>query len=152
MLFVFRKQEAIKVMENFSLVNAYQPGHDGATATGYLVPPIYIAGLISVPVDPVDIAPMKEYWSTSQKGDWTVSTVERMIRRGQIPGFLSERTIRYELDAKAQQKGSGDIIYEGGNIEIKADWRASFFRNTPVRGCSGYLFVQFQECNPLRRF
>lgn len=128
----------------YKAVSASQPGVDFVTAKGILVPPSHILGCKSVIIPSVIIKrfPVLESMSTSEKGKLSVEIVQALMRNGLFPFFVAPMEVH---DHQMQIDGT-DIFVKGSfKVQVKCD-----FRGGVGNGCTGFLFLQTHECNPLR--
>jgi len=137
-LFVFRPSEAVKVLHLGKRVNGFQNGVQGATSIGVLLPPQTLPGLFKIDLD--SNYGYSTEWSTSEKGCW--ATAVTITHLGGT--FVQELELQY--------KGVDVVGSRIGSLEVKCDERASFAKGLPHPRCSGNLFLQLAERNPLRRF
>lgn len=126
---------------------ASQPGVGGAfTAKGYCVPPGQIEGcrMVPIPRPLMSRYPITQEQSTSKKGSQAVAIVQALMRNGLFPFFVSPIEV---FDHKMQVSGT-DIYVEGSFcVQVKCDLRGG-----EGVGCTGNLYLQTHECNPLGLF
>jgi hypothetical protein len=142
-VFVFKTEEVKKILPGkYRLVGASQPGISVKTAEGWLVP------VGDIP----DIRQIKcnnySWWdrfsdsdSTSEKGKKATKVVVFLLRKGQIPLWLS---VREPEEKDIQISGVDIIITKNLRIQVKCDWRSG----PKELGGSGNLFIQKAEINP----
>lgn len=111
------------------------------TAQGYAVPVQDIAPAI---VDAADLigqqmfAPLDD---ESVKGNKAVAVVQSLLRRGRFP-LPANPLIVEDID---MQRSGLDVVVKGKwRIQVKCD----YYCGNGV-GCTGNLFLQVAECNPL---
>jgi len=132
--------------------SASQPGVEGATAEGYLVPPFAIRRCVSLEFSPAawDTIALKEGEDTSAKGQKAVCLVAGMIRNGVFPLPYSVEGLNADPDKTMQIKGDDIILTLGAeqvHIQVKCDFRGG----DKAQGGTGNLFLQTAERNPLKK-
>lgn len=147
-MFVFPTQSAVAVMRKYPKRTASQPGVIGKTAEGYIVPVADIPDLWALRIDPSFFDGFNECLSTSEKGDRAVKLVIAALKNGGFPlpvhaNFSTERNI--------QISGTDVIVVGKWRIEIKCDYWASMEKGKPNARCTGNVFLQIAERNPLAR-
>ncbi len=147
-IFVFRTKIAAALLgrpHQYRLVSAGQPGVEGPTATGYLVPPGDIPGIrrIECCKDPRWWAHFTdERADTGAKGDAAVGVVVWLLRYGRFPLWVDADESE---DRDIQRSGTDIIVCCKQRIQVKCDWHAG----NPAK--SGCLFLQVSERNPLKK-
>jgi len=154
-IYVFPTANGVAAMESgdYPERSASQPGYDGVTAKGYLVPPFNIGDCVSVSVNDNVWAALRfdNGEKLTEKGDKAVRLVVGMLKRGLFPFPVVAEEIR---DEDLQIKGAdilvkaGVIAKEGTVIQVKCDFKGG----EKSLGGTGNLFLQTAECNPLRRY
>lgn len=151
-VYVFRTEDALAVTDTgrYIQVQAYQPGWEEPTATGYLVPPFDIPNCVSVTVRPCawERLNFSDADNLSTKGRKAMSLVSQMIRRGLFPlPFFEAADTSLALDINGE-----DITVTARSpeqqklrIQVKCDYPGG----EKELGGSGNLFLQISECNPL---
>jgi len=121
---------------------AYQPGVNHATAQGYPMPIKYISGVqaIKIPREIFSQANFSQNDSTSTKGNKAVFCVKEMLKMNLIPfafrvDEVSDRTL--------QIQGTDILVSAKYRIQVKCDWKI---------GQTGNIYLQTQECNPLKNY
>lgn len=144
-LFVFPTSEGVKVMKNFPMVQAYQPGVKYPTAKGYIVPPMAIANMRYIPFRESRCDGFYEHLTTSEKGDRAVEIVNDCLKCGRFPLWLEGDFV---TEKEIQITGTDIIVKGTWKIEVKCDFKASLKKNNPHVQCTGNLYLQTAECNP----
>jgi len=123
-------------------VQAKQPGVDGATAEGFLVPPNAIEGCVRVEIPKKWLANLNcgRELSTSAKGAKALALVQVMLKRAKLPVHLGSLEIG---DQELQVQGTDLLISARLRLQIKCDYDGG-------RDGSGNLFLQTAERNPKR--
>jgi len=149
MVFVFPTRNAISAVEehNPKLVFGFQSGVSAPTASGWLIALELIRDLRTIPV--------KSNWSgwygwtdnlsTTQKGQRAVELVLQMLRLGRLPIWLDN--VEDDPRQNIQIKGTDIVVYAHKRIQVKCDFRAG---PKSIPGCTGNIFIQKSERNPLR--
>ena len=125
---------------------AFQPGVKHATAIGKLVKPGSIENIQSILISDNRFDGFTEDLSTSEKGDRAVLIVQELLKAGRFPLWVEGEFIN---DTQIQIKGTDVIVKGQWKIEVKCDFRASLEPESPHPRCTGNLFLQTAECNPL---
>lgn len=132
------------------LVPGYQPGWDGATAEGYLVPPEEIEHCVEVMFRDAawNALRFRQDERTSAKGDKAVRLVKAMLKHGMLP-LPTESQIVTERD---MQITGTDIFVRANQLrkrDVRVQVKCDFVGGRRELGGSGHLFLQIRECNPL---
>ena len=131
---------------------AGQPGVDGPTAEGFLVPPMDIRCCASIELRP--LAWERIYFDdredTSTKGAKAVWLVERMVYAGLFPLPLPLGGVDCDPSKEVQIEGD-DIIVRITNSEVRIQVKCDFWGGEAALGGTGNLFLQVAERNPLHR-
>jgi len=137
-----RGLEALSEVEGLKKVPAYQPGVDGKTAEGFLMPWDKITGLQAVEL------PGKWGWDkfkkdlpTTEKGEMAVKCVLWALECGFFPLWISGKE---ENGMTLQIKGVDIIVCCNKHIQVKCDYNCGEKPNG-----TGNLFLQVSERNPL---
>ena len=133
-------------MEGAQTRMAFQPGFQHPTAVGSIVKPESIDNLKSIPIADWRFDGFTEDLSTSEKGNRAVLIVQDLLKAGAFPLWVEGEFIK---DTQIQIKGTDVIVKGQWKIEVKCDFRASEKRRLPDPRCTGNLFLQTAECNPL---
>jgi hypothetical protein len=144
-VYAFRTRCAIDAVSTgkYPKRQAYQPGINGATAAGFIVPVNDIEDVRRVVWNDV------QWWTyfqpdmtTTQKGALAVRVVQRTLERGLFPLWLSGVSeVGKELDIQGT-----DILINGvWRLQVKCDYNAG-------DGGTGNLYIQTAERNPLKRY
>jgi len=137
--------DLVKRMQ-FTEKTATQPGVTGATARGFTVPVEAIPDLRELHFKsyPWETFPERTC-STSAKGAGAVYVICELLRRGRFPLWIESAT---EAQGKSIQiMGTDIIVYARQRIQVKCDWFAG--RREWADGCTGNVFIQTAERNPL---
>lgn len=148
-LYVFKTQAARTFLSvwghRYEQRPAYQPGVQGMTALGWKVPWKDIPSIRKV------YCPSYPLWSdfrrtesTSDKGKKAVAVVQAMLTEGHFPLWVSANET---IDTKMQINGTDLIVWHKTRIQVKCDWNAG----DGGEGCTGNLYIQTAERNPLRK-
>jgi len=146
--FIFRTADAIAVIRSEKLEerDASQPGANGRTARGYIMPLGLLHRMKSIGVS---TWPQFDGWtdtlSTTEKGNRAVDVVKGLLKRGCFPLWIDcDEDDRENI----QISGTDILIFARKRIQVKCDYRAGL-RSIP--GCTGNLFLQTHERNPFKR-
>ena len=133
--------DAINAHPEIQPRQAYQSGVNFATANGYPMPIKYIHGIqaIKIPQHVFMDANFMQSDNTSAKGSKAVFCITEMLKRNLIPFAFN---IEEVPDRKMQISGTDILISAKYKIQVKCDWRV---------GETGNVYLQTQECNPLKR-
>lgn len=147
-VFVFRTNEMIDYLNQNECIEkpAYQKGVNQCTARGRLVPhninivrPIYWHS--------------HDWWksfdnndSTTVKGEKAVSVVTALMSAGRFPFWVIPKEIQ---DVQIDISGTDIIVTGSWKTQVKCDFTAGP-KTTP--GCTGNLYIQTHEVNPLRMY
>ena len=151
-IYVFPTEEGRKTLHRgqWKKRTAYQPGVNGATALGYLVPPFAIPRCIALEVRVCtwDAIGFDENDDTTDKGNKAVRLVRAMILNGLFPLPWKVNNLDV-VEEKSVQIDGDDIIVTIGSftthIQVKCDYRGG----DKSLGGTGNLFLQIAERNPL---
>jgi len=131
---------------------AFQPGVEGATAEGYLVPPLAIPRCVGIEVreEAWDFTAFCESDDTTMKGKKAVRFVAQMIRAGIFPLPYSVGNLDADPTETMQIRGDDIIVDLGANrvhIQVKCDFKGG----DKALGGTGNLYLQVAERNPLKK-
>jgi hypothetical protein len=147
-VFVFQTADGIRAIEQYNPIvkPAFQPGVDGKTADGYLVKLEWIRDLRT---RKLAHWPVWDGWtdalSTSDKGVRAVRVICEMLKRAVFPLWIDGT---YDDERKTIQiKGTDVVVFARKRIQVKCDYRAG----TGHPMCTGNVYLQFAERNPLKR-
>jgi hypothetical protein len=147
-LYVFRTAAALRVMRKYPKRFAGQRDvDDGPTARGHIVPVGAIPGLRSLSIHESRLKDFREDMTTTEKGELAVLVVAAFLEAGRFPlwvGGVDEVT-----EAEMQIQGVDILVRGTWKIQTKCDYRAGGVRG--VNRCTGNLFLQIAERNPLKR-
>lgn len=142
-VYVFQTHKMLEILKQnkYPSREAFQPGHNEATARGYLVPHKEVA---EVRVLKYTSWPWWSYysekWDTSRKGRWAVVCVTDLLKIGRFPLWIeAEQTKDIQLDIN----GTDILAAAKVHIQVKCDYPA-------VK--TGNLYIQTHEQNPLNRY
>lgn len=140
-IYVFRTECGLEAVRSLGIEtrNAYQPGSNVRTATGWPVPFDAIEDLRVVKFDWRYWDHYRFDWPTPRKGRWAVACVQESLRRGVFPVWSAGRE---EGDMGGQIAGT-DLIVGPLKIQVKCDARCG-----PKPRGTGNLFLQKAERNP----
>lgn len=145
-IFVFLTKHGRAACEavDISEAVAYQPGVAYPTARGKKVPLDRIRDLRTLDLSAWPVwDKFDKNASTSEKGRRAVSVVLHALRLGAFPFWVSASESQ---DARIQISGTDIVCANRTLIQVKCDWTAG---PRTVPGCSGNLFLQTAELNPL---
>lgn len=148
-LFVFPTVCAVRVMGKYPVKPAFQTGVNGETAKGHCVPPSAIANLRRLRISEERLIGYEESLSTSKKGERAVAIVSAFLKAGRFPLWLEGEFIQ---EKDIQITGTDMRVRGLWNIEVKCDFRASDEYGKPHPRCTGCLYLQILERNPLHHF
>jgi hypothetical protein len=145
-LYVFKTRDAIRLLQStkrYQLADAYQDGVNGRTATGYPVPWKDIPDIRRLPFSSYDWTTFAPTDTTTTKGRKAVEVVVCCLRLGRFPLFADAK----ESDStKLQITGTDIVVWHKCKIQVKCDWRCG-----EGPSCTGNIFLQLSERNPLHR-
>lgn len=147
-LFVFPTICAVQIMKNYPKVPAFQQGVEGATAVGYLVPPKAIPYIRCLQIGTNRLDGFVPNLSTTEKGDRAVKVVNDFLMGGRFPLWLEGAFV---TDKEIQITGTDIVVQGKWKIEVKCDYWASTEKGEPIAGCTGNLYLQILERNPLKK-
>lgn len=130
--------------QKYAMADAGQRGVEGRTAQGWLVKWKDVPDLRRLQFHSYNWTVFSEQDSTSEKGKKAVDVVTTLLKLGRFPLWLGAEESK---DTSIQIQGTDIIIFHKAKIQVKCDWRAG--DGSP--GCSGNLFIQNAERNPLKR-
>jgi hypothetical protein len=146
-VYVFKTANGIRAIlkHHPETLPAFQPGVKGKTAEGYVVKLNQIDGLRSIKLAHW---PVWDGWtdalSTSEKGKRAVDLVCNMLERGVFPLWVKARD---DERKDVQIKGTDVVVFCKQQIQVKCDYRAGTGHDL----CTGNLYLQIAERNPLKR-
>lgn len=148
-VFVFRTKEGIRAINEFKPETrpAFQKGVEGKTAEGYPVKIKWIHDIrtISIPTWP-QFEFWDDSWSTSKRGQFAVDIICCLMQRGRFPLWID---VSEDDRQSIQLSGTDIVIFAKKRIQVKCDARAGDPSDDPR--CTGNLFLQCAERNPLKR-
>lgn len=132
---------------NYRCVPAKQPGVNGATAMGYLVPPTFVSlpGLAEIEIPQDLLTKAKQYLSELSGPAWTRAkgrVAERIGQEMQKRGMFAPFLLGNPVSLEDQLRG---IDARGPALQYKCDYGGG----PKHLGGSGYLYLQVAERNPL---
>lgn len=145
-VYVYRTADGIQAISghNGKPKQAFQPGVDYATALGYPIPWKNIPRILAIPcrklIEHYNILPTD---TTSEKGVKASRVVESLIRSGYFPLPVKPEEVK---SAVIQRQGIDLIVQGQWRIQVKCDYRAG----EGHRECTGNLYLQIAELNPLK--
>jgi len=142
-IFVFKTADMVKeITENKYVIRpAFQNGVNGKTADGYLVPwkPLLFIRTVQ--------GAKTQWWqnfaetdSLTVKGQKAVKLVSYAIKAGRFPLWANPEEVK---DIKIDIAGTDITVSGKWKIQVKCDYNA---------GITGNLYIQFEECNPLKNY
>ncbi len=129
----------------FQVIN----GNKVETAQGYLVPPVDIDNCITIwlPKYVWGNYPIKREWTTTRRGSQAVEIMKWALTHGFVPIPLHGT----EVASYGMQISGLDLIVSGkARIQVKCDFYGGETRFHPE--CTGNLFLQVAELNPLKAY
>ena len=142
-IYVFPTKNGISAIRthNPTIREAFQPGVEGATATGWLVRPEWIEDLRRLRFTYWDRwLEFDERMPTNKKGRLAVECVIESMRKGRFPFWMDATEDQRE---NIQISGTDILVFCKKRVQVKCDY--------PV-GKTGNLFLQKNERNPLKRY
>jgi len=125
----------------YQMRDAGQDGVRGRTAEGYIVPVREVPDIRCLPFHSYDWSVFAQKDTTSEKGKKAVAVVTECLKRGRLPMFVDAT----ESECSTLQiKGTDILVVHKTRIQVKCDWWAG-----DGLGCSGNLYIQTAERNPL---
>jgi len=149
MVFVFKTRDGVEAAKGAEERFAWQPGvNDGPTANGWVVPIESIIGLrtIRIPNWPAWAMFLGNENDPVEKGKIAVSIVLDLMKRAGFPFWVDAAESK---DVNIQKHGTDIFVGFKKMVQVKCDWTAG---PKSIRGCSGNLYLQTAERNPLRRY
>lgn len=150
-VYVFPTKLAVQFIRkgNYRLVavNTRIGGREILTAHGHLIPALSLPRVVPVSARSIiDRAHFNDEDSTTIKGEKAVDVVQTLLRIGWFP-LPWDTSIVEDI---GMQRGGLDIVVSGSHkIQVKCDYEGG----EPVKSSprvTGNLFLQIDECNPLR--
>lgn len=140
-VYVFKTSAGVKAVQNgsYRVAEAYQPGVNGPTAQGWLVPIKDIEDLRELNFKSFNWSIFKDNASTTEKGICAVNCVVELLRLGRMPIWIDGA--KETEDRALQIAGTDVLVFCNKRIQVKCDWNA---------GKTGNLFLQKSERNPLK--
>jgi len=152
-VYVYPTEEGRRAIKsgNYPKLDGYQPGVNGRTAAGYVVPPFAIRRCVCIELNPKvwQAVDFQDGDSTSIKGAKAIQLVAQMIRNGVFPLPWSVEKMEDDPDFKMQVCGDDIIVAIGSSvvyIQVKCDFRGG----AAELGGTGNLYLQTAERNPLK--
>lgn len=146
-IYVFPTKDAVKAifLNDFKKVPASVDG-DIITAKGFLAPPDMIQNMqkILIPLDLYKSYPIQQYGqTTTTKGLLAINIVVGMLKKS-----LINLPVKIDItdDLSIQIKGADIIVSSSLRLQVKCDYKAG----DQLRGGTGNLFLQTEECNPYK--
>ncbi len=120
-------------------------GRKEQTAVGCLVPPSDILGcsVVDIPDHIMEKANFRKIDTTTDKGKKAVRVVQWLLRAGRFPLWPESTEV---TDEQMQLEGTDILLTMNLRIQVKCDWKAG---DRP--GCTGNLYLQTAESNPLKQ-
>lgn len=146
-IYIYRTKEAVSLLNSgkYSLKPAYQEGVQGPTALGAPVPIKDFRDLRTVTWNG---CPYWDGWheklSTSQKGKKAIEVVVDLLKYGRFPLWIE---VEEDKRQNIQIKGTDIVVFCKQHIQVKCDYRAGEGHEL----CTGNLYLQTKERNPLKR-
>ena len=150
LLYTYKTEYGVAAINTgrYKLKAAKQPGYDGITAKGFAVPVWDILGLKTrrIPKKLLQLFCITDNDSTSEKGRKSVAIVSKMMLNGLFPFFVSP----IEVTGHSLQISGTDIFVRGDHhVQVKCDLRGGEGADSR---CTGNLFLQTHEINPLKMY
>lgn len=145
-IYVFRTQYALDLIASgrYPIKVASQPGVEGITGRGYIVPWHDITDIRRLRFHSVPWwEKFSDTQSTSEKGKLAVDVVSCLLQRGLFPLWCIAPSDDTE-DVSMQIKGTDIVQFGKWRIQGKCDYYAG-------EGGTGNLFLQIAERNPMKR-
>jgi hypothetical protein len=144
-VYVFPTWAGVKAINSgkFPSVGASQPGVDFDTSRGILVPPGQIEGCIRISASiSIEKVAFSRTDNTTTKGQKAAQVIELLLRKGYFP-LPADPGIAKSLDL--QRRGIDILVSGNWRIQVKCDYEGGI-----GAACTGNLFIQTDEINPLR--
>jgi hypothetical protein len=123
---------------------ATQPGYNGPTAWGYPVPWNEIERIVPVWAKvAIERVAFREDDSPSVKGEKAVRVVAALLSAGWFPLPVTPKIVE-----------DHDLQISGLDISVKGDWRIQVkcdYKAGSGKYCTGNIYLQTDEINPLKR-
>jgi hypothetical protein len=149
-VYIFQTKVAVQLLTanlgKYPIKPAEQPDVDGITATGWCVPFGDIPDIRRVRYHSYPWQNFSPKDKPSEKGRKAVEVVTALLRIGKFPIWIDATE---SPDVVLQITGTDVIIFNKTRIQVKCDWRCGNERPWPE--CTGNLFLQKSERNPLKR-
>lgn len=145
-VYVYKTSDMVRAIlaKEYHKLPAYQKNFEGVTGYGPVVPLSELNFVIPVMWRSVCWWDnFKEDADTGSKGREAVNVVAQLMRMGRFPFFVIPQEV---TDIIMDIKGTDIIVSGKWRIQVKCDWKAG---PKEVAGCSGNLFVQTHERNPM---
>lgn len=147
-VFVFQTDVMRRLVKarKYPLVLAFQSWVDGATGEGHPVPITDVPDLRTLNFESWNWDSFPFNGSESAKGAAAVNIVVNLLRLGRFPLWISASNDERE---SVQVKGTDVVVFAKQLIQVKCDLKAGLKKHS-LR-CTGNLFIQTRERNPLRK-
>lgn len=149
-IIVFRTPLVLRLIQSgkYPSATATQPGAIGPTANGYKLPVGDIPDLRELRFESYNWNAFPDHSaSTSDKGKGAVDVVCKLLRRGRFPLWIeADEDDRHSI----QILGTDIVVFAKQKIQVKCDWFAG--RKEWNSRCSGNVYIQISEKNPLKRY
>lgn len=147
-VYVYRTAAGLAAIQNGThpKLPAFQPGHDGPTAWGYVVPVEDIPDIRTLHLTGTQWwEGFRESADTSEKGRLAVGVVQRLLQNGRFPLWVAADEVS---DMGLQLEGTDIIAWGNWRIQVKCDYKAG----PRALGGTGNLYLQVEEINPLGKY
>lgn len=150
-LFVFERKPAVVLILSveYPWVFSRQDGVEGYHGIGYLVPPGDLRQVWTCPLEEEWLLGFTEGMDTTIAGRRAEEIVKRCFESGRMG---SPKKLEFQEGRQKQIFGADFKMERTGDlIEAKLDYRSSLIAHTPQDRCTGNLFLQVWERNPLKK-
>jgi hypothetical protein len=147
-VFVYRTalMRELVTERKYEIAYACQPGFNGVTGRGWCVPLEDIPDLRTINCKTWRWEKFPFQGTTSAKGSAAVVVCIRLLKLGRFPLWVSAQDDERQ---SVQIQGTDLVVFARQRIQVKCDLKAGLKSHHLC--CSGNLFVQNAERNPLSR-
>jgi hypothetical protein len=143
-VYIFPTHSAVAIMGKYPVAFARQPGVLYPTAKGHKVPVTAIPNVRKIILSDSRLQEFTESLPTTEKGRRAQDVIIAILKAGKFPLWFEPEIVE---DADIQRQGEDLIVKGKWKIEVKCDFRGGI-----GPGCTGNLYLQIAELNPLKHF